>query len=210
MKPIFYFLNWLFAEFLFNCSELIGAKVTKQVKVMYPEGVDMSGSSRGTTHSKNHYGRYIKSKSVPRQPRTSFQTAVRGSFTDLSQLWRSLTPAERLAWNASAINFPQKNVFGQGFTWTGQNFYMSVNRNLDAIGAARITSPPLPTAVEAVLLTSVVANTTGGLLTLNFAPAINVATSVLLSATPGVSAGKSNIASRLRQIRVLTDANATG
>lgn len=210
MKTLINFFLALFATEISKLANFLEHKFTLGVKAMYPEGTDLRGSSRGTTHSKNKYGNYLKKKSIPTLVRNSYTTGVRSQFTSLTQSWRSLTQAQRNAWDLSAKNFPQKNVFGFGFVWSGQNFFMSVNRNLDAIGVARITSPPNPTAVQPILLASVIANTTGGLLTLNFSPPINAGTSVLAQGTQGVSAGKKSIGNLLRQFSVLDDTNLTG
>jgi hypothetical protein len=209
MKNFIAFFVTMFSEFFYNIYMIVGAKVTKQVKIMYPEGVDMRGSSEGTTHSKNKSGNYLKKKAIPSQPRTSFQTAVRALFSNLSQGWRSLTAAQRTAWNAASQNFPQTNVFGLGFIWSGVNFFMSVGRNLQTIGLPYLSSPPSPGTTLQVSITALSADIALSTLNATYPQAIDTATSVVVYATQGVSAGKSNINSLYKKIGVLTDADAS-
>lgn len=62
----------------------------------------MSGSVGGVTYSRNRYGAYKRNKAMPVNPRTALQQVVRNNFTTLSQLWNTLTAAQRTAWKEFA------------------------------------------------------------------------------------------------------------
>ena len=77
---------------------------------------------------------------------------VRGNLATLSANWRGLTAAQRLGWAAFGANLSRTDTLGQTYDLTGQQAYVSVNRNLNTYGAASI--PDAPTyAPPASLLT---------------------------------------------------------
>ena len=170
---------------------------------------DMRGHTGGTVFSKNTFANYIRNKVSPVNPDTPAQSLVRSRFTSLSQDWRGLTQAQIRAWNQGAQAFAHTNVFGNNVPLTGFNLFKQLNQNLLAADAATIDDIPTVSDVFAFLTQSLSANTTGGVLELSFTPAIDVGSSIIVYATPGVSAGISFVKSELRQIRVLTDADAS-
>lgn len=170
---------------------------------------DARGKQSGTVFSKNRYGAYTRNRVTPVNPSTTFQVAVRNFLTTLAQAWRALSAAQRTAWNGAVNNFLSANVFADVVRLSGFNLFLRLNRNLQTIGVATLTSPPVPGAVFGFTTLSVVANTTGGLLTLTFTGAIPATDKVILEATAGVSAGKSFLKSEYRIIKILTDASVS-
>ena len=112
-----------------------------------------------------------------------------------------------IAWNNAVADFKRTNVFGDIKTPSGFNLYGKLNNQLRAIGVAPLTVPPLPTTVFAFTSLSVVADTTLGTMNISFTGVIPVGSSVIVSATPGVSPGKNFVKSEFRQIKVLTSAD---
>jgi len=170
---------------------------------------DIRGHTGGTVFSKNTFANYIRNKVTPVNPSTPAQSLVRARFTGLSQDWRGLTQAQRNAWNQGAQAFAHTNIFGNNVPLTGFNLFKQLNQNLLAAGAAQIDDIPTVSDVFAFLTQSLVADTGFGTLNLTFTPAIPVGTSVIVYATPGVSAGIAFVKSEFRQIRVLTSANVS-
>ncbi len=179
-------------------------------KVKYGEMIaDMRGKVNGTVHSKNRFGAYMRNKTSPVNPQTTFQSAVRNSFTQFAQGWRSLTQAQRLSWSGAVDSFAKTNVFGDLTKLTGSNLYMSINRILDTIGSSPLTSPPLPAAVEAVDSMSVAALAGAGTMIVTYAPAIAANQTTAIFATAPVSAGVNFVKNKYRHIENIVTADAS-
>lgn len=87
-----------------------------------------SGSVGGCVYSRNRSGPYIRNRSVPVNPRSFQQNAVRGALATLVARWTSiLTPAQRADWTTWAVNTPQTDPLGNPITLTGQNAYIMMN-----------------------------------------------------------------------------------
>ncbi len=164
---------------------------------------EIRGHAGGTVFSKNTFANYIRNKVTPVNPDTVAQALVKSRFTGLSQDWRGLTQAQRDAWNQGAQAFSHTNIFGNNVPLTGFNLFKQLNQNLLAAGNAQIDDIPTVSDVFAFTSQSLSADTTGGTLDLTFTPAIPGGTSVIVYATPGVSAGINFVKSEFRQIRVL-------
>ena len=166
-----------------------------------------SGKIGGHVASKNKAGAYLRTKVTPSNPRTTYQTNVRERLTGLSQGWRSLTDAQRNAWNAAVSNFKKSNVFGDIKIPSGFNLYQRINNNILSIGGSVLTNPPSPSSVatySAAVLTAAAGT-----------PALSLAFTVVAGATAGYklfatapqSAGKTNLSNQYRLIGVaLTNA----
>jgi hypothetical protein len=101
-----------------------------------------SGSIAGCTYSRNKAGNYIRNRTVPVNPQTSFQSTVRSSFGGLAQAWStSLDAAERAAWDAyaAAVTVPS---FNGPIHITGMNWFIAINTPRLQAGLARIDAAP--------------------------------------------------------------------
>jgi hypothetical protein len=166
--------------------------------------VDGRGKLGGHVLSKNRGGAYARTKVTPVNPQTSFQLAARNLLASLSQGWRSLTQAQRDAWNAAVQSFQKTDVFGDLRTPTGKNLYLALSANLDTVGQAPLTDPPVPRGAEGIVAGALVM-TNGGAKTI----AHNVTAAdmpVQVWATPGVSAGKEFLKNDYRLISTLAGA----
>jgi len=171
--------------------------------------VNGSGKAGGHVAARNRFGSYIRTLVTPINPKTKDQQLVRSRFTSLSQAWRSLTAAQRLAWNAAVADFKRTDIFGDLKTPSGFNLYMRLNGNLLKIAQSVIDAPPLPSRVHSFTTMSVTAAEGTAAIAVVFTDAIPVGSSVILSATPAISAGKNFVKSEFRQIDVLTSADTT-
>lgn len=170
---------------------------------------DARGSVAGTVFSRNGSGAYTRTKVTPVNPQSTAQMTVRTRFGGRSQAWRGLTQAQRDAWIAAAVNFTKSNVFGDQVKLSGLALYKSLNQNLLNAGQSVIADAPLPASVFGFTTLSATAVNTASVSTLTFTDAIPAGTSVLVFATPSVSAGKNFVKSEYRQIAVLTSADAS-
>jgi hypothetical protein len=160
-----------------------------------------SGKIGGQVASRNRAGAYLRTKSIPVNPQTASQSAVRSRLASISQSWRDLTAAQRAAWNGSVSNFQKTDVFGDLRNPTGFNLYQRLNNNLAATTGSAITTPPVPTEVLSVTLSSIT-STASDALGLVLSGSVPAGTSMKIFATPPVSAGVSFVKSEYRLIGV--------
>lgn len=171
--------------------------------------VDGRNKIGGHVASKNRGGSYFRTKVSPAQPTSIYTAAVRSRLASISSGWRSLTEAQRLAWNDAVGSFKKTDIFGSVRNPSGFNLYQELNNNLVNVSTAQITVPPLPAVVTTQTSASVTAVNATGVVTLTYAPAIPAGEKVLVRATPALSPGKSFVKSELRQIKVIATADAS-
>lgn len=98
-----------------------------------------SGSQAGTTASRNRFGQYLRTRAIPVQPRTPKQTSLRAAFTSASSLWRTLSDAQRTAWNDYAAQLSRTDSLGSSYSPTGAGLFTG-SSTLDPI--SNISTPP--------------------------------------------------------------------
>lgn len=135
-------------------------------------GGSMSGSLGGLTASHNKGGQYLRRRSVPTNPNTARQQAVRAAFGGLVQEWTTtLTEAEREAWRVYAANTPVTNLLGQSILLTGQQWFIAsntprlqlANAGLTVVGDGQQNTAPSTynTGVPAASITTFTVDDTG-------------------------------------------------
>jgi hypothetical protein len=88
----------------------------------------MSGSLGGITASHNRGGMYLRARTVPTDPGSLPQLAVRALVAQLAGLWGStLTAAQRAAWDTYAANVSIVNRLGDTVFLTGFQHYVRSN-----------------------------------------------------------------------------------
>lgn len=199
-----------------------GGKVFKSAKMVLPNlrnkvlnmkmkfgalVVDGRGKIGGQVASKNRAGAYLRTKVTPVNPQTSAQSTVRNRLSGISSSWRSLTAAQRLAWNSAVSDYAKTDIFGDLRNPTGFNLYQRLNNNLLTCGESAITSPPAVVAVDAFTSLSLAAEdgTVAEDVALTFAPAVAADHLVKVYATPPLSAGKAFVKSEYRLIEILAN-----
>lgn len=169
--------------------------------------VEGRGKLNGSVASRNRAGSYFRVKVSGVNPQTSFQQAARNLLTSFSQGWRSLTQAQRDAWDAAVSDFARTDIFGDLRNPTGKNLYSRLNVNLANAGQTAITDPPLPAGGGQVVAGAVVM-TNGGAKTVAHTED-TAGHTVLVFATPGVSPGKSFLKNDYRLISTFTGGAAS-
>jgi hypothetical protein len=164
-----------------------------------------SGKIGGHVASKNRHGSYLRTKVSPSQPSSTYSANVRARLAAISTAWRALTQAQRSLWNSAVSDYKKTDVFGNMHNPSGFNLYQMLNNNLVNVGEAMISTPPTPESVVGLISLSATA-VNAGAVTLTFADAIAADTSILVFATPAISAGKSFVKSEYRQIGVIDSA----
>lgn len=109
---------------------------------------EVRGKLNGSVASRNRAGGYLRNKVTPLNRNTSFQAAVRATFTSFTKNWSNLlTNVQRGEWIAFALANTITNIFGDVRHLTGANYYLATNAALVNAGMATVTDPPASTAV---------------------------------------------------------------
>ena len=102
-----------------------------------------SGSIGGTTYSHNRYGYYARLKSIPTNPSTERQQAIRNYFQTLAVVWGvNLSAAQRLAWNTYGQAITKIDALGQEYTLPGFNWFVGNNTAILQAGGSRVDDGP--------------------------------------------------------------------
>jgi len=102
-----------------------------------------SGSLGGMTMSHNRGGYYLRARTVPTDPASSYQTILRSYMSQLANLWvNELTPAMRAAWDLYAKNVTVLNALGDAISLSGINHYIRSNLPRLQAGLPRVDSGP--------------------------------------------------------------------
>ena len=137
---------------------------------------------------------------------TAAQSAVRAVFGTISQLWRTLTDAERSAWKGATDDYPYQNRLGDTRTLSGSALHQKLNLNLASVEADFLSSPLLPIAIDQPTSAGVAFDTalSKAVVRAEFVGTPTVNTSIAIFATESSSAGRTNLKNRLRKIDVVT------
>lgn len=88
-------------------------------------GTDLSGKVGGIVASHNAGGAYFRAATIPTNPNTTFQQAVRNAVSQLSSMWQTtLTQAQRNEWEVYAANVKITNRIGEKINVSGLNHYV--------------------------------------------------------------------------------------
>lgn len=105
---------------------------------------DARGSVSSNTFSRNRSGNIVRNRTKPTNVNTPARAAVRSALSTVSQMWRTLTQAQRDAWELATANFPYLNKVGQVSLYSGQQLFMKFNQQLLVLGLATTETPPVP------------------------------------------------------------------
>ncbi|MBA7607832.1 hypothetical protein ES703_15001 [subsurface metagenome] len=105
---------------------------------------DARGSMAGNTYSKNRFGKYIRSRTKPINPRSARQSAARILIMMLAEQWREtpMNDAKRLAWGTYSKGVDWGNKLGETVTLTGFNHFIRSNAALLTAGGTLVTDGP--------------------------------------------------------------------
>lgn len=165
--------------------------------------VDASGKLGGQVFAKNRGGSYIRTKTTPLNPQTSAQMGVRGLFASISSGWSSLTEQGRQSFNNLVTDYARTDVFGDTRNPSGKSLYQRLNQNLVISGQALISECVLPSAVPFANLVSAVLDSGAGTLNVETNGDTTGAT-IVVWATPPLSAGTKFVKNKLRQLEYAT------
>lgn len=113
--------------------------------VKYGGGIiQMTGSIAGNTFARNRFGNYVRARTIPTNPNTARQVAVRAALTELTARWSdTLTTAQRTAWNLYGASVIMQNKLGEAINLSGFNHYIRSNAILLHFGLAPVDAGPV-------------------------------------------------------------------
>ncbi|MBA7649625.1 hypothetical protein ES703_57422 [subsurface metagenome] len=112
-------------------------------QIRYVEGQQRSGSIGATVYSHNRFGQYIRARSIPVNPNTDRQVAIRNIVQGLTIAWQNvLDQAQRDAWELYASVVDWQNKFGETVYLTGLNHYVRSNVPRMQVGLVRQDAAP--------------------------------------------------------------------
>jgi len=148
---------------------------------------NISGSIGGSTWANNKGGPYVRRRTVPTNPTTLRQTAVRSYLGTLSAMWQDLTSAQRSGWNIYAQNHPVMNRQGVSIKLSGMSWFVGLNSRLLDVGMPALSAAPTnasPSALSTCSMT-VAANVA----TVTFTPTLPAGSRLILKMSkPGSAA----------------------
>lgn len=172
--------------------------------------VDARNKIGGHVASKNRAGNYLRTKTTPVNPQTTFQISVRAFFATISAAWRGLTANQRAAWNAAVQDFKRTDIFGDLRNPSGANLHQRLNQNLALIGEPFITSPPMPDVVPDSGIVTLSAAAGAGTMTVAFTGTpVPAATQYVIEATPMMSPGRSYAKNQFRRLTTVAAAGTS-
>jgi hypothetical protein len=169
---------------------------------------DGRGKIGGHVASKNRGGAYLRTKVTPSNPNTAAQAQARSILASLSQTWSQLTDSQRLGWNAAVKEWGTTDIFGDIKNPSGINLFVKLNSNLLNIGASILLDVPAKEETPNIVVTSGTYDISTDTISVDFNTSLVSSVTVLVRATPVLSAGVSFVKSQFRVIGFTTASGA--
>lgn len=96
---------------------------------------DVKGTIGGNVFQSNKNGAFVRTKSIPVNRNTQLQQYQRLNMAVYSKKWSQLTELDRAEWIAAAPQFPYTNRLGETKVYSGFQYFMKINLNLEAATA---------------------------------------------------------------------------
>lgn len=104
----------------------------------------MSGSVGQQVHSHNRFGAYIRARTIPVNPQTDRQSAIRAAASYCAARWSNdLTQLQRDGWEVYAAAITRTNALGAQIKLTGFNHFIRSNVMAKSVAAPFVDVPPV-------------------------------------------------------------------
>lgn len=117
---------------------------------------EIKGNINGTTFQGGKAGAVVKSKNR-RSGGTKLTKADAGrvynprkKIAEIAGRWRNLPDEQRATWNTGAVDFPAVNKFGDVYTPSGYQVFMTLNSQINFAGTAYMDVCPVPATVASL------------------------------------------------------------
>jgi len=131
-----------------------------------------SGSIEGTVFSRNAYGAYARNRSIPVNPDTTYQQAIRAHLAAASTAWGALTANQKAAWETWAQTNPVTDRMGDQQVLAPNAAYIRINHRLLQAGDSTLSVPPVGAQPNALSTMSLNGDIGAGAFDVTFTPAI--------------------------------------
>lgn len=101
-----------------------------------------SGAAGALVASRARGTQYLRARTVPVNPRSSFQQGVRNAVKALTSAWQTLTEEQRGQWRNYALNVSTTNTLGDSFHASGINWFVGNNTPRVQAGLASTLDGP--------------------------------------------------------------------
>jgi hypothetical protein len=212
MKKFILILQIYLGAFFEGIAAKIGA-ISPMARIQLASNLDDARGKIGNiVYSKGRSVHTQRKRVKPTNPQTSYQSQIRAYVKQFSTAWRSLDPAKIIAWNQQALDLMKSNVFGGKYHTTGHKLFVAWNSQAFMNGATVQINDPFTVTVPAVVQISALNGTGGSTQTLTITTDIPVPTnsSLILEATPQISAGISNAKGKYRRFSILPGGTVAG
>ena len=153
--------------------------------------------------------KYIRNRGYGGSVRTADQAKVKGVFKRLTTMWKSLTPAQLLAWNKLALSQEGRSVLGTKAKISGANLFTRLNYWIVACGGQPVVTPPTLLGVENPSTATIVCQGETFTFKLDQALADNGGIFLVIEASEGQSNGVSRAHSKASAIKMVEEPDAT-
>ena len=149
-----------------------------------------SGKVGGTVFSTNRNGPIIRGHKKPINPRTDAQVSARASMKFLAESWGQLGAPAIAAWNDLGNQITKSGRLGHKHKMTGEDLYIALNRNLQAVGQAYISAAPAISANDVQQTISWVPTITAGVVSFAWTGSLTANTAIEFEASGNMSGGR--------------------
>ena len=104
----------------------------------------ISGKVGGQTFGQGRSGTYLRNTGKSSASISPSRSNTLFNMSFVAMQWRTLTDAQRTAWNAATVNFPYINRLGETKQYSGYNLFGKFNGNLKSLGETLLLTPPTP------------------------------------------------------------------
>jgi hypothetical protein len=169
---------------------------------------DGRGKLGGSFISRNAYGSYVGNKRNGGNVPVKSQLRRRRYFAELTRNWRSLTDAQRDAWNAAVSDFSKTDIFGDLRNPSGFNLYMRVNYTRLELAISLAVLPPVNVCRFSLTEVGLYVQTNPSLIQFTWSPVLESGMSLFIWATRGMSQGRAFDKKELVYMRDYTSVGA--
>jgi hypothetical protein len=153
--------------------------------------VQQSGTAGTMVSYKTRYGQLRRRYVVPRDPQTALQLKRRKTLGRVRFLWRTLTDAQRAAWNAMASAARTRRRLSQSGRLSGYLLFVKINCNRALVGQEITLDPSAAPAPGANPVRQIVISNTNGAIALKLSVSGKPAQFIVVLGTRPRSAGAS-------------------
>jgi len=164
---------------------------------------DLRGKLNGSKFSKGRSAHTLTNKVKGANPQSSTQMATRAAFRKYTAKFKTLDEDVITAWNQAALEVSKSNAFGDSYKTTGHKFYVACNVNAELLGGTEVSDPPVIEVPTIVNITDLDPDSGTGTIKFETLQALDTGTNLVITATPQVSAGKTNLKGLYRVVKII-------